>query len=421
MIIKPSRRDGFSAFSDYLNGKAENSEENEECKFIATGNSLGIASVNSWCIHANKLADTKRSGKRPMKKPIEHIIIRTRKGDILTPAMAKAKVPELLEALGYQNCPWVLVQHIKGGEPHYHLGVCRIDDNGKVQHPKSYNICREQADKFAKELGFRPAYEKKTAEKYAKKTAKLAGLWSDTKAMKPRERLKHFIKNGFIPARGNRGQLLFVDRDGKPHSPQRIPEAKEKGLRQKDMPGYFGLTADMVRTLPDCQAVAATLQRKSWKPTLQRVVRRIANEYAFTRYSRYHGNSIGRGFALPHLSSRHGVRLQAPDKYVPAPSHGGGFRGNAGMQSARGTRSASIDPTAFGRAQAAADAVSARFASAIDAIAQDPSLTPDQRAAAISALRQRQTLEASAARNKILDEAKQSAKARRRDYAALIR
>ena len=424
MIIKANRRGGFSAFSDYLNGEAENRDENEECNFIATGNSLGIDNVNQWCIFANDRAELKRSmggAGRPLRKPIEHIIMRTRQGDIMTPAMAKAKVPELLEALGYQNCPWVLVQHIKDGEPHYHIGVCRIDANGKIPNPDSYQICREQADKFALAFGFKPAHAQKNASKYAKKTAKLAGLWSDTETMRPGERLDHFINNGFVPARGNRGQLLFVDKDGKPHSPQRIPAAREKGLKQKDMPGYFGLTADMVRNLPDCKAVSAAIYKSGWKPTRHRIARRVFNEHAEARYTQYHGTSIGRDFALPHLSARHGVPLQAHDKYVHENSHGTGFRGNAGLQSVRGSFSASssIDPTASGRAQAAADAVSARFAGAIESIEKDPSLTPEQRAGAIAALRLRQSAEAGAASKKIIEEAGQNAGVRRRALRAL--
>jgi len=418
MIVKPKRRDGFSAFSDYLNGEAKNSEENEECNFIAAGNSLGIDNVNSWCIHANKLADTKRGGKRPLKKPIEHIIWRTQTGDILKPEMVLARVPVLLEKLGYQDCPWLLVQHIKGGAPHYHLAVCRIDNQGKVPNPKSYDLCREQADLFAKELGFKPAYAQKTAEKYAKKVAKLSGLWSDTEAMRPEQRLQHFINNGFVPARGNRGQLLFVDKDGKPHSPQRIPAAREQGLKQKNMPAYFGLDAGMVRALPDCKAVSAAIYKSGWKPTRHHIARRVSNEHAQARYTKYHGNSIGRHFALPQLSPRHGVRLPAHNKPLPSVAHGTGFRANPGMQQARGGSASSIDPTAYGRAQAAADAVSARFAAAIEAIEKDPTLTPGQRSAAIAALRLRQKQEAGAARRKIIEEEKQNAKARRRNYGA---
>jgi hypothetical protein len=41
-----------------------------------------------------------------------------------------------------------------------------VSDNRIIQlpNPKSYNICREQADLFAQELGLKPAYAQKTAK-----------------------------------------------------------------------------------------------------------------------------------------------------------------------------------------------------------------------------------------------------------------
>jgi hypothetical protein len=72
-----------------------------------------------------------------------------------------------------------------------------------------------------------------------------------------------------------------------------------------------------------------------------------------------------------------------------------------------------IDPTAAGRAAAASAAVFSRYQGLIDAIAKDPSLTPDQRAAAIHSLRQQQTAEAAAAHGSIMDEERAAARARR--------
>jgi hypothetical protein len=72
-----------------------------------------------------------------------------------------------------------------------------------------------------------------------------------------------------------------------------------------------------------------------------------------------------------------------------------------------------IDPSAAGRAQAAFNAVFSRFQGLIDAIANDPSLTPDQRASAIRGLRQQQAAEAGAAQKRIMDEERAAALMRR--------
>ncbi len=73
-----------------------------------------------------------------------------------------------------------------------------------------------------------------------------------------------------------------------------------------------------------------------------------------------------------------------------------------------------IDPTAAGRAQAASNAVFSRYQGLIDAIATDPSLTPEQRASAIRSLQQQQAAEAGAAYQRIMEEAKAAARVRRR-------
>src|ERR1019366_8474017 len=137
-------------------GEGGNQHENEAVNLIS--DSLGIGSINGFCIFANRIAEPRRHGKYPLRNPIEHISIRTRKGDILTPKMMQSKIPELLKKLGYAICAWILVQHIKGGEPHYHLGILRIDDKGRIPNPKSKGVCFDLAQKFARELGFKPAF-----------------------------------------------------------------------------------------------------------------------------------------------------------------------------------------------------------------------------------------------------------------------
>ena len=79
MIIKTTRRGGFKDFSDYLAGIGSNANENEEVNFVASDNTSGVRNINDWCIFANNIVEPRRR----LKKPIEHISIRTRQGDIL--------------------------------------------------------------------------------------------------------------------------------------------------------------------------------------------------------------------------------------------------------------------------------------------------------------------------------------------------
>ena len=294
MIIKPTRRGGFKAFSDYLAGQGDNQYENEAVNLIS--DSLGTGSINDWCIFANITAAPRRDGKYPLRNPIEHISIRTRKGDILTPKMIQNKIPELLKKLGYENCPWLLVQHIKGGEPHYHLGILRIDDKGRVPNPKSQAVCFALAQKFALDLGFKPAFDGAKGSRYAQEKDHLARLWAATAKLSPAERLKKFMQAGFTPARHDRrDEVVFIDRHGKPHSLHRIPALKAMGLKQADITAAFGFNKAKLAALPSVKEALATLRRKA------NVGRNIRPAQALRTFSRVRGIHQN---ALRHVSTR---------------------------------------------------------------------------------------------------------------------
>lgn len=86
----------------------------------------------------------------------------------------------------------------------------------------------------------------------------------------------------------------------------------------------------------------------------------------------------------------------------------------AAMNAATQPAALGIDPTSAARAQGAFDAVWSRIQGAIDDAMNDRSLSPDQRAAAVRALRERQATEAGAARKRIMDEEHAAARVRRR-------
>lgn len=85
------------------------------------------------------------------------------------------------------------------------------------------------------------------------------------------------------------------------------------------------------------------------------------------------------------------------------------------------TRPIGRDPTAAARASAAFDTAWSKVQVMIDAVMKDPTLTPDQRASAIYALRQRQSAEAASARQKVMDEETAGARLRRKMHRSFVR
>lgn len=72
-----------------------------------------------------------------------------------------------------------------------------------------------------------------------------------------------------------------------------------------------------------------------------------------------------------------------------------------------------IDPASAARAAAAFKGEFDRLGREIEAVRHDRSLTDEQRAAAVHTLRQRQKVEAEAARRRVIEEERAAAKARR--------
>jgi hypothetical protein len=91
----------------------------------------------------------------------------------------------------------------------------------------------------------------------------------------------------------------------------------------------------------------------------------------------------------------------------------GAFRQTA-KQTARGRPRATAAPAGSGRGAAAYQAELANWQPLIDAAATDPSLSREQRSAAIASLRVRQQIAAAAVRNRVTEEERQTAKEHRR-------
>jgi hypothetical protein len=172
----------------------------------------------------------------------------------------------------------------------------RIDDKGGIPNPKSKNICFALAQKFAIDLGFKPAFDGAKGGRYAQEQDRLARLWAATAKLSPAERLKKFMKAGFTPARHDkRAEVVFIDRHGKPHSLHRIPALKAMGLKQADITAAFGFNKAKLAALLSVKEALATLRRKA------NVGRNIRPAQALRTFSRVRGLHQN---ALRHMRTR---------------------------------------------------------------------------------------------------------------------
>jgi hypothetical protein len=272
MIIKSIRRGGFKEMGEYLLGTGSNADENEACTLIASSGFDGFGNVVDIMRDMYFRVADRLKGKFRVKKPFEHIILRTHADDPLSPEQAKESLKILLEKAGYASCPWVMTQHIKDGHAHYHVALLRVDDTGQLINPKMQDICRPIALELAKKFGLK-VYPKMA--RYEESKAQLTKLWTDTATLKQGARLKAFIKAGFIPARGNGNQLVFVDRHGKPHSPHHIGAVKVAKMKREDVKYALGFDGEKIKLIPTFKAVSKAIYRKGVKPTFKRITRRF--------------------------------------------------------------------------------------------------------------------------------------------------
>jgi hypothetical protein len=176
----------------------------------------------------------------------------------------------------------------------------RIDEKGRVPNPKSQTVCFGLAQKFARELGFKPAFDGAKGSRYAQEQDHLARLWTATEKLSAVERLKKFRQAGFTPARHDRrDEVVFIDRHGKPHSLHRIPALKAMGLKQADITAAFGLNKAKLAALPSVKEVLATIRRNAnaGRPARGKIL-------AFTRIRKVYSRSLSKMCPRDDMGSR---------------------------------------------------------------------------------------------------------------------
>ncbi|WP_293235544.1 relaxase/mobilization nuclease domain-containing protein [Paludibacterium sp.] len=356
----------------YLLGAGEYREENEFTEFLYSENCQGRRDMRAIMAHMFEIAYPKMTQKiRPLQKPIEHFSIRTREGDKLTPEQALETARRVIQEAGYETCPWVMAAHIKDGHKHYHVAVCRVDYNGQLFDPLMRPICKRIADEQAARYGFNPADGgTKNNKRFTASHKRVFDLWRACELMTPEQRLKTFIENRYLPARGDRGQLVFVDMNGKAIALWRNPKLKAEGYSAGVFPALFGFTPEKLAALPTVKEV----QEQQLIITKQK---RKAGAYDFYTRSRHRNGGNLRHDPLRKLRPWLGAKVKRQDIHSLSGRRWGSLARDGLLQHVR--NKANLGQTAY-------DAAMLGLAEQIEAIEKDSSLSPMEKRLRVASL-----------------------------------
>jgi Ni,Fe-hydrogenase III component G len=389
--------------------------------------------------------------------------INPRAGEALTRAQMMEAVERLERNLRLTGHQRVIVEHVKQGRRHWHAIWNRVDaETLKVTDiTGNYAIHARTARELEQAFGLRPTpspdgkrrSREKLWERHAEKesgitrekiTADLTRCWQATKT--GRQFRDAIQRAGYLLARGDRRDFCVVDQSGRVHSlarrldgvsteeirarladidPATLPSVAEARVQQRAAnPDWRGKSSR--KSAIGQAAIKAAKWENFGRHRRGTAGRRKADTSpnasggfrAAMALTKPRGKAIlPRGRSVPHsakklvreatraVTQRQPARVRLPVITQSALADTGPVR-SAGLTQ--------MDASALARAGAAYDSVMAIWQARIDAAATDPSLSPEQRAAAMVALRSRQHLEATAARQRIIEEEKQRVRAARR-------
>lgn len=431
-------------------------DTNEEVRLVdITG--LMATSLNAALREMEALARQSRSRGNFMYQAN----INPRADDVLSPAQMMEAVERLernLKLAGHQR---VIVEHVKYGRRHWHAIWNRVDpETLKVTDiTGNYGIHTRTARELEQAFGLQstpsPGGTKKSRKELwegraeeesgvtrGQVTADLTRCWREAKSGQDfRDAIERI---GYLLARGDRRDFCVVDKAGRAHSlARRLDGTTTAEIREQlghinpaHLPSVSEARARQRSAYPD------TRDRMSRRMTVGRTALLAAKREAFKRHQagsrrgasprkelgigaefkkakalvERRTNGIGpsilrvmakvrRGSSSSVFSTAAGQLTQQfrpPSLLQPLPSIAQTTWGPTRPSQATG-----MDPAAIARAGAAFEAVMAEWQARIDATTNDPSMTPTERAATITALRSRQRLEAQAARRKIIEDEKQ--------------
>ena len=384
----------------------------------------------------------------------------------LTDEQWRQAVERLERNLKLEGHQRAIVEHIKHGRRHYHVVWNRVDiDTLKVVDIKgNYAVHVQTARELEQMFGLVPTpsprpdrksradelWERRVEEESgitrAQVSADLTRIWSETSTGRG---FKAAVERaGYILARGDRRDFCVVDRAGKPHSLARRLQGVSVGevrSRMADIDRYALPSVAEARARQRAKSGAALpssggvprpqkVDRQMLASAKREVLRHNRSQRAHAR--RQSARNSTSAFRAARAMTRPPLNFAKVQRQIMRRAPTAVFR-KAGVTATRPTRvtraaivsaasstattgpvrpswAAHIDKSVFGRAQAAFDAEFAKWQMQIDAVSADQSLSPDQRASALLALRTRQGLEANGARKRIIEEEKQRARAAKR-------
>ncbi|MDR3485311.1 MAG: relaxase/mobilization nuclease domain-containing protein [Bradyrhizobium sp.] len=387
--------------------------------------------------------------------------INPRADEILTPAQMMEAVERLERNLGLAGHQRVIVEHVKHGRRHWHAIWNRVD----VETLKVVDITgnfaahartsRELERAFGLSPTPSPAGRTKPREKLWERQAEagsgidrnrvsddLTRCWDQTETGKE---FRAVIEGmGYLLARGDRRDYCVVDRTGRVHSlarrligveagairmrladiePASLPSVAEARMRQRQL--FPVVKRIAVTAMPFDRESVLRARRETCLPhrsTAQgREASRSLNARAAFRMARGIIGQLGAPCRAQGIVFRPSLRAviraaagNVARRNSPVLAQNAKFGGSAIPVASRPSEAGRIDPTVYGKAEAAFDAEFAKWQARIDSVMADPNLKSDQRVAAASALRLQQGLAAGAVRRRIIEEEKQRAKAARK-------
>lgn len=269
MVIKGNARGGAGGGAAKLAAHLARTDTNEVMQLIET---RGVMADDLHGALAEMEAVA--SGTRT-KRPFYHASINTRADEVLTPEQRDQTIDRLEDALGLTGQPRVVVAHTKEGRAHHHVVWSRIDLDTMKAIPDSFNYRKhEQVSRdLEREFGHarvQGAHVERDGKPRPERTPSHAEMQqAERAAMTPAERKAAVTElwqttdsgqafaaaiadQGWILARGDKRDFVFVDQLGAVHS---LGSKSIEGAKAKDVRARF---ADIDRdSLPDVEAAKA--------------------------------------------------------------------------------------------------------------------------------------------------------------------
>lgn len=373
--------------------------------------------------------------------------INPRRDADLTPGQFAEAVDLLERNLGFFGRQRVVVEHVKDGRRHYHVIWNRVDASTlKVADiTGNYDIHRATARELERRFGLAPVAE-------GKRRSRRSELWEERAAERsgiPREKVASDLQriwtstasgetfrleaemSGYVLAKGDRRDFCIVDKAGDVHSlARRVPGIVAADIRRR----FSDLDRDGLPSVAEArsrqrlrsdfrQSGKSAAGRGGRRQAPVRAARAVTFHRGFRRAARFMTQTAP--FGSVTLSKAMRIHQPAMAETSPSASSASPPAASPTVSSASAASLADgprrpdaaglFDPVVAGRAEAAYTEEFAKWQAKIDAAQTDPSLTPDQRAQAIIALRSRQRLEAEARRRRIIEDEKQRVRAVRRN------